>query len=371
MQSIIIAILAIVIALSALTYHQLDQTYYIIYNETSSVDYKVHLAKNDFYEEEWLGKDHSYVASLIDGINATFEYTLNMDTANVDYEYSYGIDAQLLIADKQTGHPLYNPTTIIKPETVNSQSSNKKLRITENVVIDYVYFNKLASDFVSRYDLRDVNCSLAVTMKVAVKGSCNEFENDSTNKYNVALSIPLTSRTVDIEITSSVPTAEGKVIACSTGIDREIFKKSTIIFTVLDAILIAVLIVFIYLTRNEDINYSIRVKKILSNYRSYIQKINNEFNTEGYQILAVSSFEELLGIRDTIQSPILMEENADKTLTKFFIPTSTKILYVHEIKVDDYDKIYGLDSEMPISITLNVDEEASTVEATTEPDEAL
>lgn len=66
-----------------------------------------------------------------------------------------------------------------------------------------------------------------------------------------------------------------------------------------------------------------------------------------------------------------MEENADKTLTKFFIPTSTKILYVHEIKVDDYDKIYGLDSEMPISITLNVDEEASAVEATTEPDEAL
>ena len=36
-----------------------------------------------------------------------------------------------------------------------------------------------------------------------------------------------------------------------------------------------------------------------------------------------------------------MSENKDETMTRFYIPTSTKLLYVFEIKVDNYDEIYG------------------------------
>ncbi len=354
LQSIIIVLLAIVIAFSAFTYHRLNQTYYISYNENSSVDYKVYLKENDFYEEEWIGKDHSYIASLIDHISATFSYKLDMDTANVDYEYSYEIEAQLLIVDKQTGRPLYSPTTVIKPELSAKQNSTKKLNIKESVVIDYQEFNRIASSFVDKYDLRDITCSLNVTMNVIVNGSCDEFENDSNNKYNVSLSVPLTNRTVDVEIASTVPTSEGKVIACAGSVDQVIFKRVAIISGVIDAILIIILLSFIYLTRNEDINYTIKVKKILRNYRSFIQKINNEFNTDGYQILTVNSFGEMLGIRDTIQSPVLMCENADHTRTRFVIPSNTKILYMFEIKVDDYDDIYGPEGEEPVLIPLNI-----------------
>ena len=37
-----------------------------------------------------------------------------------------------------------------------------------------------------------------------------------------------------------------------------------------------------------------------------------------------------------------MTENSDETKTSFLIPTNTKLLYVFEIKVDNYDEIYGL-----------------------------
>ena len=344
-QSVLIVLLAIITILSALTYSRLDKTYYIEYNESSSVDYKVHLLENDFYEEEWLGKDQSYVASLIDKVNATFDYKLDMDATNVDYEYSYGIIAELLIVDKETERPLYKPTTVIKPDVLVKQNSNKKLHIIESFDIDYSQFNTLANKFVDSYDLRDVSCSLVVTMNVAVKGSCEEFENDSNNNYNVSFSMPLTNRTVDVEITSTVPTSEGKVMACDKVVGREIFKIATVSFSVIDVILLVILVAFTYLTRNEDINYSIKVNKILKNYRSYIQKINNEFNTDGYQILAVNSFNEMLGIRDTIQSPILTCENEDHTRTRFVIPSNTKILYMFEIKVEDYDQIYGTEND--------------------------
>jgi hypothetical protein len=104
----------------------------------------------------------------------------------------------------------------------------------------------------------------------------------------------------------------------------------------------AALITFVYLTKNEDVNYTNKVRKILSSYRSFIQQIEGQFDVTGYQVVPVKTFKEMLNIRDTIQSPILMFENLDQTVTEFVIPTNTsKILYTFEIKVDNYDDIYG------------------------------
>ena len=69
--------------------------------------------------------------------------------------------------------------------------------------------------------------------------------------------------------------------------------------------------------------------------------MHGEFDYDGYQLVPIKTFNEMLGIRDTIQSPILMSENRDETMTRFLIPTNTKILYIFEIKVDNYDEIYG------------------------------
>ena len=145
---------------------------------------------------------------------------------------------------------------------------------------------------------------------------------------------------------------------CST-----VFLVLGIVSSSIDVILIGLLIAFIYLTRNTDINYAIKVKKILSAYRSYIQVITNPFDHEGYQILMVSTFKEMLAIRDTIQSPILMNENEDCTCTQFMIPTNTKILYVFEIKVEDYDAIYA-----PEPVILEDVDEEELSEALATPD---
>jgi hypothetical protein len=145
--------------------------------------------------------------------------------------------------------------------------------------------------------------------------------------------------------TSSAPSGESKVLACKGAVNTGIFLTVGIVGAVLASLIAIVLLVFIYITRNEDINYYNKVKKILNSYRSFIQQIEGEFDTEGYQIVPIKTFVEMLGIRDTIQSPILMWENNDETMTQFLIPTATKLLYVFEIKVDNYDTIYGIYEE--------------------------
>ena len=95
-------------------------------------------------------------------------------------------------------------------------------------------------------------------------------------------------------------------------------------------------------------------------YKSYIQRILNEIDTDGYQLLYVDAFKDMLEIRDTIGAPILMNENEDKTRTRFFIITNTNILYMFEIKVENYDEIYGINkSEEKVHtpvVEINVDE---------------
>ena len=148
-----------------------------------------------------------------------------------------------------------------------------------------------------------------------------------------------------VEMTSSIPTAESKILACDRALNKNIFLNIAFVAGGLDLILIIVLIAFIYLTRNKDINYTIKVKKILSGYRSFIQVLQNEFDKNGYQVLKLSTFNEMLDIRDTIQSPILMRENEDQTCTEFIIPTDTKLLYLYEIKVEGYDELYKTQPE--------------------------
>ena len=65
-QTVIVIVLTIAVLVSALVSVQLNKKYYIGYTEGGSIDYNVFLKPNEFFEESYLGKDQSYVASIID-----------------------------------------------------------------------------------------------------------------------------------------------------------------------------------------------------------------------------------------------------------------------------------------------------------------
>lgn len=363
----IVAMIAIgcMLLASAILYRQLDKTYYIGYTEDGDIDYKVYLKENDFYDEEYLESGRAYLSTLIENVAAEFQYGIVTGTDSVAYEYSYGINAKLEILDNNTGDPIFDRNYVIKEDARHTKSSGNDLLIKEAVNINYDDYNSLAETFMREFGLSDTTNRLIVTMDVEVIGSSEKFEENSENRYAVSLLIPLTRKTVDINITSTVPNGTNKILAYKGGVDEAIFKNLAIAFGIAELLLTITYVAFVYLTRNHDINYSLKVKKILSAYRSYIQQIEKPFNTEGYQVLFVKSFYEMLCIRDTIQAPILMNENEDETLTQFVIPASASLLYLFELKVENYDEIYGVkqgdeEKEEPQS------EEVSTKEPTKE-----
>ena len=363
------AIALILVAAFALTffvvYDRMNRTYYIEYTENGSVDYKVNLKENNFFDEDSVGSGQSYVASLIENIVADFKYNLKIDNESVAFEYAYSIDAQLIVANKDTGDYIYKPIYNLVPETKATVTDRDSLKLGTSVPIDYDHFNKIATSFINAYGLKNTTSTLVVTMNVKVISTCSEFENSSNqNTYFTSLNIPLTEENFSMFTTSSNTENQSKVLACTNGVSQKVFLILTIVFASIAAILAIVLTAFVFITRNEDVNYTNKVRKILSSYRSFIQQIEGQFDVEGYQVVPVKTFKEMLYIRDTIQSPILMFENIDQTVTEFVIPTNTKILYTFEIKVDNYDDIYGTPS--PIIIEEVPQEELE--EALEEPD---
>ena len=340
-QIVAIAIVAAIALGSFLIYDRMNRTYYIEYTECSNIDYKVQYRENEFFEEEWIGRDQEYISSLVNDIVADFTYQLNMDTVGVGFEYKYKIDATLLIADKNSGKPYRTITENLIPLTNASARRSNSVEVSESVSIDYNKYNQIANEFVDTYFLKNASCTLIVTLDVEVLSSSENFRQSNENKYFTSLNIPLIDETFGMEVTSSVPESESKVLAYSGAESQSIFLTVGISSSALTFLLALLLIAFLHITKNEDVTYSAKVRKILNAYSSYIQRMDGEFNDEGYQMVMIKTFTEMLGIRDTIQSPILATENREETMTRFLIPTNTKILYVYEIKVDNYDQLYA------------------------------
>lgn len=328
---IIIILFALFISFLIL-YIDKNKIEYVKYSEQGNIDYKVYLKENEFFENNYLEQNNQYISTLINNIQANFKYKLSLEQENVTYKYSYKILANVKVADKSTKKNLYNKTEILIPET-EQKTSEKNIDINELLTIDYNKYNNLMKNFINIYEVGNIESNLTVSMYIDVVGSCENFENDSKNESVMTLTIPLTTNTMAIDIKNDLINTDDNIMLCQEKSKLNILFITLATLTFLTEIpLIINLILYIKKTRSAKTKYEVELRKILNNYRQYIQKIDNNLNYSEYQQIKVSTFTDLLEIRDTIQEPILMIQH--KKETNFIIPNKN-ILYIYTIKIEE------------------------------------
>lgn len=317
----------------SLLYVEKSKAYSLKYKANSNIDYNVYLKENDFFKDNFLGKDNQYIASLIDYIDADMNYEISMDEANVAYEYSYRIEAEVDVVDSTTKNSLYNfKEELVKPVL---RSADSNLKINESINVNYNYYNDLIKRFLAVYDLDELESTLQINMYVKVLGSCDS-SNDASQETKVSLSIPLTTKTVAIDISSNLVSNEDNILVCrESNSGAFVFLLIAILFVVIDFIVIVSLVRYILSTRSASTIYDKELKKILVNYSSYIQKINSDISLGDYEIVDVDTFTDMLEIRDTIQQPILMIEDKANRETRFMIPSRNNFIYIYVLKMSD------------------------------------
>lgn len=312
---------------------------YINYHETSDIDYNVFLKENEFFENDYVVKDKEYIAGLIDYIDANFKYKLTLDEENVNYKYSYRIEADVEVVRRSSGKSIYSKNKVLLDDVLQN-TSDKKVVIDENVMINYHEYNNVIKKFTSTYSLDDIESTLTINMYVNVVGSCEEFDKEASKESVMSLSIPLTTKTIAIDLSNNLINSSNNVMQCA-----KTNNSYSIIFAILGGLssIAAVVLVVITIryevkTRTAENIYERELKKILNNYGSYIQKMNNTFDFEIYDLFKIDTFTDMLEIRDTIRQPILMKENPEKKSAYFVIPSNTKVLYVYRLNVNDIAK---------------------------------
>jgi hypothetical protein len=365
--------------------NKINEATYIEYQESSDVNYSVKIPKDapfysDYLEEFaqyaddngdlWIPSDHAYPTMVATIVRISIDYHLEVCSADdVEYQYIYRISAQPEVVDKDTDARFPMPKTIIEEssEPINGNSKSQ-LDITKNIEIDYHYYDGIVKTFEEKMEITDAVENLIIAMEVEVIGSSEMFDSKAENTCTIKVNMPLNANAFDVNYSTSSNHLGDCEILCKK-VDKFNGKllEAVKLLGKVEIALIAIFALGLYLTKNRDIAYYTKVQRLVNSYRSFIQKVEGEFDTTGYQIVTISSFREMLEIRDTIQSPILMIENYDKTRCQFFIPTNTKILYLFEVRIDNYDKLYRNKPEVKSVAVADTFADALASEATVAP----
>lgn len=274
------------------------------YTEEGNVDYKVYLKENNFYKDKYLGKNMTYITSLVDYINIDFNYNFST-TAKANIEYTYSIHANLVITPEDNSKVLFDEEYILQDVTSKKTSNTTEYNINKSVNLDYNYYNDLANTFKSTYGV-NCNSKLIVGLSVDTNGKDIKYETEFNNSNESKVIFSLAKKQVDINLDSALLNkTENITIVSDSLIKNKGLLMVGIIFsiaTILDLISLAKTIYGKFMEKDEYTRY---IEKILNNYDRAIVETQYIPNLEEYEIIEVSKFSELLDVRDTLRLPII------------------------------------------------------------------
>ena len=278
----------------------------VLYNEKSNIEYKVYLKDNNFFEEDYLEENRTYITSLIDYLDITFNYYIDL-SKKLNGNYSYYIKG-VISADK-VGNSSdsywtkeYKLTDTITEEYTNSD----KLEIRENIKINYQKYNELLTSFKTEYGL-SMEGHLKIILVVLNNVESEILDRDIMKETNSELDIPLTSLTIEVPIKAEGISTEGFLIDETLYDDSLIFLVTKIIgyaFFIFAGVLILFLVFMTFKEIKKESIYYKKLKKILKVYDGIIVSIKEFPKLDNFSVINVDNFEELIDAHSEVRRPI-------------------------------------------------------------------
>lgn len=306
----------------------------INYDEKSNLDYKVYLKENDFYETPYLGKNMVYIASLIDKINIDFNYNFK-SSENINLNFNYDIIGKLVISDSEGKNVYYKKEYTLLENKKIPMISNNNQNISENIVIDYDYYNNLANNFKITFG---VNTTSNLIIYLTINKSDND--NQAINANSIMLiSIPLSEKAINIKMDYKEIDNSSTIFSDSNiTIDNLVYIIASITFIILSIVVLIKIIRLIYILAQNNKNiYDKYVNRLLMEYDRLIVETSTQPLFDNKEIIKVEKFQELLDVRDNLKLPITFYSITKHQKCYFYISAGDRV-YLHTIKAVDLEK---------------------------------
>lgn len=305
------------------------------YDENSNLDYKVYLFDNNFYEQDYLGKDMLYVASLIKNIGVDFNYTFNSRDIK-DADFSYKVVGKLSITNDAGTKKYYEKTyNLLEDKNISMRNSNSQT-INEQLTIDYPYYNSLANQFRSQYGVGAVS-KLTVYMiinKKNVEGSKYDFNQDGM----MTLNIPLSEKAVDINLDYQEINNTSEVIE-----KKNVLLESISLLLISLVLIVSSLVMLVKIMRSfgmifdKKSAYDKYIGKILREYDRLVVESKTMVSLDDKEIIKIEKFSELLDVHDNLGLPIMYYQVAKHQKCYFYVYYNNSV-YLNTVKSIDFEK---------------------------------
>lgn len=307
------------------------------YYQSSNLDYKVNLKDNNYYTEKSLGKNMTYIASLIKNIDVTFNYNFRT-TKPIDYKYTYYVTGEVKVTSDSGSNTIYSKKENIINEQTVTMNNSSSFNIKKDLAIDYNKYNNIIKGFKSEYGI-NASSDLVVTLFVKVTDLDGNAVNkvDANNSMNIT--IPLTQQMVNIKMDyKEVNNSDTFKAKTNVNINNKVLFVTSIVFAIANIISLFSLFVFLGKLSKKKSKYQKELSKILREFDRVIVESKNDIIIDKEQeIINVKTFGELLDVRDNLEKPILFKEIHKGQKSEFFVKNSYEV-YKFTLKAVDLEK---------------------------------
>ena len=315
--------LSMSLMVSSITY---QKEKYINYSEKGNLDYKVNLKKNNYYESSSLGKDMIYVASLIDSIDAYFNYDFTIDD-KTNMKFSYSIVGKLRITDENDKDVYLEKEYVLLDNKEFNMTNDNHYNISEKLNINYDKYNDIASGFKATYGVNS-NSNFVVALKI-VKESLDKDVKINNNVSTQIINIPLSIKAINIKLDYVDINSNSSIVSESDVlIGNDLYITLSIILLILSIFFLLKFIRLLEKSRIKKSSFDKYVNKILREYDRLIVESKTIIDFSNYEIIKVNKFEELLDVRDNLKLPINYYVIVPHQKAYFYIVSNNIYLYV-------------------------------------------
>jgi len=292
----------------------------------------VYLKENKFFDEGYLGKDKTYITTLIDYLNLNYSYNINFNNSvNGTLEYYLKATITAEKTNNQLGtywEKSYDLTDVKKKEVINQRN----VKIRESLNVDYQKYNELLTSFIDTYKLSS-DGYLKIALVVKGNPKVNTQDTIGVNS-EISIKIPLSKVAVEATINTN-----------SINNTKEITKKVELndlghsFFKVLFIFDLFLFIYFMfkhitYVVHNKKIDsYNDNVNKVINDYSSIMVKVKN-IDLGKINIVKVSTFDDLLVVYNDIRTPINFIQTEKESR---FIIVFENMAWEYTINKGEYD----------------------------------
>ena len=306
------------------------KTIFFKYDEKSDIKYNVYLKPNQFFETPYLEENRTYIASLIDYIDVTFNYSSTFShPLNGELKYKYTI---LISANKKESNGYYwQKEYDLSEYKYVKLNDSKQVNISDRFKVKYDLYNNILNKFKKEYNL-STDGEAKIMMKLENNSTSDGILDPIKITSNSSLTMPLLEKSLEIGMNKDTA-SDSKVLTFKQVDDS--FKFT--FYKILGVSLILISIVgFIKVTidriKFKNYNeYELSLRKILDNYDSIIANVENVPPFKDSKIINLSSFDELLDVYNEVRMPINYYQNPKDDKSTFLI-INNDIVWIYILK---------------------------------------